>query len=57
MSIYCKVSSAHHGCIYLIESFCNIINVFTVTFDQLNGSLLNKSINLFTDPKLLTVSV
>ncbi len=27
--------------------FCNIINVFTVTFDQLNASLLNKSINVF----------
>ncbi len=28
---------------YLIDIFCNIINVFTVTFDQLNVSLLNKS--------------
>ncbi len=27
------------------ENFCNIINAFTVTFDQLNVSLLNKSIN------------
>ncbi len=25
----------------------NIINVFTVTFDQLNASLLNKSIHVF----------
>jgi len=35
---------------------CNIINVFTVIFDQYNVFLLNKSINLFqnfTDPKLL----
>ncbi len=35
------------------------MNVFTVTFDQFNASLLNKSINFFpkkkslTDPKLL----
>ncbi len=27
--------------------FCNIINAFTVTFDQLNASLLNKSVHLF----------
>jgi len=37
--------------------FCNIINVFTVTFDQLNVSLLNESINFSkakcTDPKPL----
>ncbi len=26
---------------------CNFRNVFTVTFDQFNASLLNKSINLF----------
>ncbi len=33
--------------IYLKQmSFFNIINVFTVTFDQFNASLLNKSINL-----------
>ncbi len=25
---------------------CNIINVFTGTFDQFNASLINKSINL-----------
>ncbi len=28
-----------------IEIYCNIINVFTVTFDQFNASLMNKSIN------------
>ncbi len=27
--------------------FCNILNVFTVTFDQFNASMLNKSINFF----------
>ncbi len=41
---------------------CNIINVFMVTFDQFNASLLNKS-NFFqknkslTDLKLLKISV
>ncbi len=38
----------------------NILNVFTVTFDQFNATLLNKSINffknIFTDPKLLNGS-
>jgi len=28
-----------------IELFCNIINVYTVTFDKLNASLLKKCIN------------
>ncbi len=31
-------------CLFKIETFCNIINVFTVTFDQFDASLLNKSI-------------
>ncbi len=30
----------------LFKKSCNIINVFTVTFDQFNASLLNKSIVL-----------
>ncbi len=30
-----------------IETFCNILNVFTVTVDQFSVSLLNKSINFF----------
>ncbi len=34
-----------------MEVFCNIINVFTVTCDPLNVSLLNKSINLFKKRK------
>ncbi len=29
------------------EILCNIINVFTVTFDQFNAALLNKSVYLF----------
>ncbi len=28
-------------------AFCNIINDFTVTYDQFNASLINKSINFF----------
>jgi len=31
------------------EIFCNIINVFTVTFDKFNESLLNKGINVFVN--------
>ncbi len=31
---------------FKIEMYCNIINVFIVTFDQFNVSLLNKSIKL-----------
>jgi len=30
-----------------VEIFCNIINVFTVTFDQCSVYLLNKSMTLF----------
>ncbi len=33
--------------LFEIEIFCNIINIFTITFDQFNMSLMNKSINLF----------
>ncbi|XDV39993.1 hypothetical protein PO909_009159 [Leuciscus waleckii] len=29
------------------QIFCNIINVFILTFDQFNASLLNKSISFF----------
>ncbi len=29
------------------RSFCNIINVFIVTFDQFKASLLHKSINFY----------
>ncbi len=31
----------------LYRIFCNIINIFTVTFDQFNVSLLYKSIIIF----------
>ncbi len=43
--------------LFEVEIVCNIINVFTVTFDQFNASLLNKVNHLFeknlTNPKLL----
>ncbi len=38
------------------RNLCNIINVFKVTYDQLNASFLNKSIN-FTEPKRFNVNV
>ncbi len=31
----------------LFDFFLNILDVLTVTFDQFNASLLNKSVNLF----------
>ncbi len=47
-----------------IEIFCNIINVFTVSFDDFNACLLIKSINFFLKqteqnhiyPKRLSIS-
>ncbi len=35
--------------IYLKCNFCNVVNLFTVTFDQFNRSLLSKSINFFSN--------
>jgi len=32
-----------------IEVFCNILNVFTDSFDHFNGSLLNKIMNFTTN--------
>ncbi len=43
--------------LFEIEIYCNIINVFTDTFDQFNASLMNKSVNLFKKKILLNVSV
>ncbi len=34
-----------------MEIFCNIINVFTVTFDHFNVSFLNKSIHFLKKNK------
>ncbi len=40
--------SRHISCYYQhlfeMEIFCNIMNVFTVTFDDLNASVVNKCI-------------
>ncbi len=51
-----EISKEQH--LFEIEILCNILNVFTVTFDQFNTSLLNKTIhflkkNKIIDPKLL----
>ncbi len=35
------VESSKEQCLSEIEIFCNIMNVFTVTFDQCNASLLH----------------
>ncbi len=39
------IGSLKEWLLFKIEIFCNIINVFTLTFYQFNASLLNKSIN------------
>ncbi len=40
------IESSKEQHLFEIEIFCNIISVFTVTFDQFNASLLNKSIKI-----------
>ncbi len=53
--IFCKIiffqdssiNSLKEQHLLKIEIFFNIINVFTVTFDHFNESLLNKSMNFF----------
>ncbi len=39
------IESSKEQHLFQIEIFCDIINVFTVTFDQFNASLMNNSIN------------
>ncbi len=41
-----KVKRTFERTIYLVYTFCHIINVLTVTFEQFNESLLNKSLQL-----------
>ncbi len=41
------IESSKEQHLFGLEIFCNIINVFTATFDQFNASLLNKSIHFF----------
>ncbi len=36
--------------LFAVEIFSNIINVFLVTFDKFNASLLNKSIKILLPP-------
>ncbi len=40
---------------YIIEIFYNIINVFTVTFDQFNASFLAKSISFIQKRNVIEV--
>ncbi len=40
------IESSKEQLLFEIEIFCNIIHVFTVTFDRFNTSLLNKSIKI-----------
>ncbi len=47
LRIHRWIESSKEQHLFETEIFCNIINVFTVTFDQFNASLMNKSINLF----------
>ncbi len=44
-SLINTISKEQH--LFQIEIFCNILNVFTVTFDRFNVYLLNKNINFF----------
>lgn len=45
--IVCWTESLKEKHLFEMEMFCNIINAFTVTSDQFNASLLNKSIIFF----------
>ncbi len=45
------IESSKEQHLFEIEIFWNIINVFTVTFDQFNASLMIKSINFFQQKK------
>ncbi len=38
------------------ETFCDIIHVFTDTFDQFNARLINKSINCFQKHKTILLT-
>ncbi len=41
------IQSSKEQHFYEIEIFCDFVNIFTVTFDQFNVSMLNKSIKVF----------
>ncbi len=44
--LWWKSSKEQH--LFEVEIFCDIINVFPVTFNQFNACLMNKSIHLFS---------
>ncbi len=46
--IYHFQESSKEQHLFEIEILCNIINVFTIIFVQINIFLLNRSINFFT---------
>ncbi len=43
--------------IWNINIFCNILNVFNVTFEQCNASLLNKCINFYWAPNFWIICI
>ncbi len=46
--IYIYIHNTYiHTYIFETEIFCNIINVFTATFDQFNAFLLSKNIKKY----------
>ncbi len=46
--IFLLIESSEEQHLFEIAIFCNI-NIFTVTFNQLNASLLNKTIDFLLD--------
>jgi len=58
--IVCRIESSQKQHLFEIESFCNIMNIVTVTLDQFNASLLNKNMNFLKkktqSPNLQTCS-
>ncbi len=54
--IFWWIESSKEQYLFKMLVFCNIINVFTVSFDQCNASLLNKSVKKLL-PNISTVVV
>ncbi len=52
-SLMNRYSKKQHS--FEIEIICNLKNVLTVTFDQFNGSLLNKSVKGIVHQKMLNI--
>ncbi len=53
--LWCIASSKHH--LFEIEIFCIIINVFTLTSNQVNVSLLNNSIRFSQNKSIIAMLV